>query len=186
SFTMVSGVKTYGGFSGDESELSQRDTSKLTTINETILDGGDINYHVIYNNIALSGTTLLDGFTIKGGKASDGTRYAANTTGGGIYNGASVQAEFRNLLIRNNWSIGGGAVYNLGPASFTNILIKENTVKYDGGGIHNSSAGAVFTDIVVSGNTANRSGGGIYTAAAAAFTNVVFNDNTANDYGGGL
>ena len=64
------GVYLFGGFSGAENRLTERDHIK----NETILDGHksagspDQVYHVVTG----SGDTLLDGFTITGGKADTG------------------------------------------------------------------------------------------------------------------
>src|SRR5690606_15199573 len=69
TYNLVSGVKIYGGFAGIESLLSERDLSKLSSTNETILDGTNINYHIITGAGTLTNATLLDGFTITGGKS---------------------------------------------------------------------------------------------------------------------
>src|SRR5690606_21095430 len=108
AFTLIQGVQIYGGFVGTESTLSQRDSSRLHSENQTILDGSGINYHVVYNTAALNNTTVLDGFVITGGNAS-GT--GANGYGGGIYN-TSGAPVFRNLIIKNNYASNGGGMYN--------------------------------------------------------------------------
>ena len=90
SFSIPSGVKVYGGFAGTETLLTDRNMALMSTTNKTTLSG-DLNGNdsgfnnngenshtvVIFRNV--SNTTLLDGFTVTGGK--DGNGY-----GGGIGN----------------------------------------------------------------------------------------------------
>lgn len=72
SFNLKQGVRLYGGFTGDETGLLQRDYVN----NETILSGnigdpasvGDNVFHVL-RGIGLDSTTVLDGFTITQGYA---------------------------------------------------------------------------------------------------------------------
>ena len=72
-FSLNNGVKWYGGFQGDETELSQRNIET----NETILSGDigmqgdstDNSYHVVYT-LGTDSTTVIDGFSIMHGQAS--------------------------------------------------------------------------------------------------------------------
>ena len=52
----------------DYNDLSERDTTAFQGANETILNGGNKSYHVVYNRVALTKATVLDGFTIMGGR----------------------------------------------------------------------------------------------------------------------
>lgn len=185
TFTLKSGVKIYGGFSGSETQLSQRDMGKLHSDNATVLDGGNINYHVVFNNGSLSNTTLLDGFTITGGRAAAGGSITVNTAGAGIYNGSTGAATFSNLQIRNNSAFAGGGIYNLGPATFDNIVFSENTATGNGGAVYNGAASATFSRLTFTQNVAAGNGGGVYHSSGGSFSSLTFTDNRANA-GGGL
>ncbi|HYK76841.1 MAG TPA: hypothetical protein VEV16_07685, partial [Daejeonella sp.] len=128
SFILQDGVKIYGGFAGIETSLSQRDLSKIRTVNETILHGkkevSDIaSYHVVSNTADLTNATLLDGFTITGGAAASATNSnpGANYFGGGIYN-TSGSPVFNNLWIKGNSAVYGGGMYNTGSPLLSNVL----------------------------------------------------------------
>lgn len=100
------GVKIYGGFSGTETQLSQRDFR----VNETVLSGdlaandnasitfsnssrNDNSYNVITVNAS---NFTLDGITVSGGHANY-TGLAAYESGAGL-----IKAEFKtNLTIQN-------------------------------------------------------------------------------------
>ena len=93
SFTMREGVGIYGGFSGEEQTLEDRDWEA----NRTILSGDigtlyltdDNCYHVFYHpaNLNLDPNAILDGFTIAAGNANFGTNmWDPNTWAGGMYN----------------------------------------------------------------------------------------------------
>ena len=70
SFNLVDGVQLYGGFTGLETALEQRNPE----VNETILSGDigmpnintDNSYHVIHGK-GLGGSTVLDGFIVTDG-----------------------------------------------------------------------------------------------------------------------
>ncbi|MBS9525899.1 Ig-like domain-containing protein [Litoribacter alkaliphilus] len=184
AFRLVSGVQVFGGFAGTESHIHQRltDEGNFMTAHPSILEGGGINYHVISNEIPLSNTTILDGFTIRGGKAA-----APEPDGGGIYNGViTVGAVFRNLIIQDNQAIGmGGGIFNTGVSTFDNILLKNNLAGTNGGGIYTNRAGAQYNFIQILGNKANN-GGGVFNTANINFFNGRIEDNESTLAGGGL
>lgn len=119
SFYIKNGVKLYGGFSGNETTLDQRNR----TANPTILSGDigqpgviyDNAYHVLTIDNA-DPTTLVDGFIIEKGRA-DGSSSPNYDVGGGLYNHGDnfLQSNptIANCLFRDNYAyFSAGAVYN--------------------------------------------------------------------------
>ncbi|MCK4500309.1 DUF1565 domain-containing protein, partial [Candidatus Babeliales bacterium] len=110
SFTLKSGVKLFGGFTGGETYFYQRSVKT----NETILSGdigiiddnSDNSYHVVSYNGTLTSTTVVDGFTIRDGNADDGSG------GGGMLLENGAAPFIRNCkFVQNNTNGGGGAIY---------------------------------------------------------------------------
>lgn len=119
SFLLKNGVKIYGGFSGTESNVTQRNWA----LNKTILsgdigipnNGSDNSYHVIYCS-GVDSTTVLDGFTITKGGAMGGTANYSDTWGGGMLIEPSWSTPVTCPLIENctftdNYAQSGGAIY---------------------------------------------------------------------------
>ena len=105
-FALKNGVAVYGGFSGGETALSQRDISA----NETILSGDisgtpeddtDNCYHVFYHpsGTGLNNTAVLSGVTITGGHA-DGS--SGHNYGGGMYNFSRSSPTLTNCIVWGN------------------------------------------------------------------------------------
>ena len=161
SFAMKNGVAIYGGFVGNETELSARPAVNPITgpggasqPSSTTLSGdigvvgsnADNSYHVIYNLTVLTTTAVLDGFVITGGKA-DGTNLPGNS-GGGMYNngvgsGKDCSPLIRNCSFQNNSAKeGGAALFNDGSFSgrskptLSNCIFQNNSAFY-GGAIFN-------------------------------------------------
>ncbi len=92
SFVLCDGIKLYGGFSGTETMLSERDWTNNVTILSGDLMGNDgpnfanntdNAYHVVIGSNT-DGTAVLNGFTITAGNANN--FQASNNRGGGMYN----------------------------------------------------------------------------------------------------
>ncbi|SMD11561.1 choice-of-anchor Q domain-containing protein [Pedobacter nyackensis] len=182
-FTLKEGVKIYGGFAATEKELADRDSTAIMTTNETILDGANRSYHVVFNRLALTNATVLDGFTISGGKSANGSSTADPYNGGGIYN-ALGKVIFKNLWVKNNYAYySGGGIFNSGAATFSNITLEKNTVVQLGGGLYNNAA-ATFKDVKFIGNKGSQGGGMYHITAALEMKDVVFKNNTATATGG--
>lgn len=152
SFIVKNGVKIYGGFTGVENMLDERDWKE----NETILSGdigvigdsSDNSYTVLYCNFADS-TTIIDGFIVKGGNANNasGTVSPSSRTksGGGLYlEGSSTNEDVRLRVLncrffKNEAKANGGGVYmrstNTGSCSpnFENCVFEKNHAWYGGG-----------------------------------------------------
>ncbi|MFC5282494.1 choice-of-anchor Q domain-containing protein [Pedobacter alpinus] len=194
SYNMKNGVAIYGGFPNTGTPVF---ADRNTTANETILQGNNAS---VIKNLNLDATAVLDGFTITGGNAfgANGTTSAGpplfpgfpgpdivkngeNGVGGGIYNENS-SASFSNLIISNNTAKGGNGFLGNGSGTPGAGL---------GGGMYNSNSSPTLTYVIIKNNTALGGnfisgggfggGGGILNTNSSSpiLTNVVLSDNTA-------
>ncbi|MEL6924921.1 MAG: hypothetical protein AAFO94_12810, partial [Bacteroidota bacterium] len=210
TFQLPNGVAIYGGFSGSETQLKQRDI----VLNPTILSGDllqndnglsqldDNSYTVVYTRNA-NANTLLDGFTISGGHAADPTGNALDKShsGAGWFNesagGIASSPTVRNCTFRNNRALGfGGAIYNSAFfsgqcfATFVKCTFVNNHANNDGGAVYNQGsfsgeASPRFENCVFENNTTDVSAGamfnnGIEGKCSPYITNCIFKSNHAN------
>lgn len=150
SFVIKSGVELYGGFSGTESYLSERDwESNPTVLSGNIGDASsplDNSFNVVkfYN---ASEATILDGFVIGDGEATKTTSLGdPNACGAGIYNVADGQKSnpvISNCRFVNNYAYYGGAIFNYAKnGGICKPVIEasefeRNVASLDGGAIYN-------------------------------------------------
>ncbi|MCC6802159.1 MAG: hypothetical protein IT319_04670 [Anaerolineae bacterium] len=101
-----------------------------------------------------------------------------------------------NLTISNLWMYGGsvtgangGAVYNAGALSLSNVAI-QNSYADNGGGIYNAGTLSIFGASISNnnegGNGAAQNGGGLYNAGTATIDKTTFAYNGAGNLGGGI
>ncbi|UPT69849.1 MAG: hypothetical protein M0D53_11980 [Flavobacterium sp. JAD_PAG50586_2] len=180
TFTLKNGVKVYGGFSGTETQLNQRNwETNLTTLSgdlgvlNTLTDNA---YHVVIT-VNLSSATLLDCVTITKGYATApnpsaitvNTRVIDRYKGGGVYNSNSA-TTFTNVSIKGNsadctnsdddaW--GAGIVNDICSSTFTNCIIDGNSFLIGG-----ASFGVFGAGMMINGG-------------ACVLTNCVFSNNTS-------
>jgi len=185
TFQLRSGLAIYGGFSGGETQLSQRSADPAITVLSGDLNGndgpnfannGENSYHVVTGS-GTDVTAVLDGFTVERGRA-DGRQ------GGGIHNSLGSPI-LRNLIVKNNSADAGGGIYNLSSTpTVTNVAIIGNLASTTGGGIFNNGGSPVLTNVILSGNSATLAGGGMHnTANSPTLTNVTFSGNAAGQGG---
>jgi len=195
-FEIPDGVKLFGGFSGSETSIDQRDISN----NETILSG-DINqdgtlsgnaFTVLYTR-NVGDATEVDGVTI--------TMASATTTGGsteshfqsgawfndGSLEGFKATPKVRNCKFINNEAIAhGAAMFNYG----NNYAINSGGAIYSNA-IFEGVASAKFINSEFSNNTTDHSGGAVFNnaqekgVANATFTDCSFSNNKATKVDGG-
>ena len=143
-FQMRLGVNLYGGFTGTETQRSQRNW----TTNETVLSGDigvpgdntDNSYHVVLYVYGMGGS-VLDGFTVTGGMA----------------NGSGDDDN------------GGGVFCMDAPARLVNCRFAANAAANEGGAVFAKSGELVLADCRLVGNTAAGWGGGAVCVNQASF-----------------
>jgi uncharacterized repeat protein (TIGR01451 family) len=192
SFFLVDGVKIYGGFEGNETQLGERNPDPAT--NGTILSGAigtaDIsdNSHTVVRGDGVSASAVLDGFTIT---AADGTGTTPGTAfyrGGGFYSSGG-SPTLRNLIISDNLAgQGGGMFIENGTPILNDVTFSGNTANLGGGMVSYTDSNPVLTRVTFSENatTSLGNGGGMYIWDSNPVLNdVTFSGNTAN-LGGGI
>jgi large repetitive protein len=177
SFLIPSGVSIYGGFVGTEALLTDRNAVTNLTILSGDLLGDDAttgitdnSYHVLAATTNLAIPTLIDGFVVKGGNATDPTAFggiaSGNQYGGGLFCAPTVNA---NRLTVSNCTFDGNKSTLSGAAVFTQTNAPAFTA-------------CTFSNNATSGLTAT--GGAIYykntTTNNGAVTNCIFRNNAAS------
>jgi predicted outer membrane repeat protein len=185
TFILYSGCKIFGGFSGSETSLSQRNIYAYKTVlsgdlneNDTtnFMNHGDNSYHVVYSG---SGNSLLDGLTITGGAATETA--GDNSSGGGIFNTLAV---VKNCVFTLNLARYGGGYYGSGiiiDCVFDNNRAFLSGYESNGGGAYYD--GGEITNSVFYGNQATRGGGLFCYGNGAAIKSCTFTENYASAAG---
>ncbi len=195
------GINLYGGFAGDETTRDQR----VPAVNVTVLSGdidnddanagssgvdatpADIHGNNSYNVVRIdgassagpiTGSTVLDGFTITGGDAND---LKVAYQGGGLY------CDGRNTSHATG-------TFECSP-TLRSLVFSGNTALANGGGIYDGGysgiSNPVLIDVTFTGNTASNAGGAMYNDGSAtgisspSLTNVLFSANSAA-FGGAM
>ncbi|MFA7194632.1 MAG: hypothetical protein WC210_02750, partial [Candidatus Neomarinimicrobiota bacterium] len=186
SFTLKAGVRIYGGFKGGESTLGQRNVWGNPTILSGDIgvegDNSDNVYHVVSAASAMTtANTLLDGFVVRDGYASDGSGGA----GFQFSNGASPL--IRNCIVQNNISTGnGGAIALSGTGTVAprfEFCLFNGNVAVNGGlaYLSGSNYSLNLKRITAVNNSASANGGALYVggSASAMSDSSIFWNNTA-------
>ena len=138
----------------------------------TTIDGGGSGSVVTASSVGA--TTVLDGFTITNGSA---------TNGGGMSN-TSSSPVVSNCIFSANSANHGGGMYNFVDSSpvVTNCTFSGNSAD-SGGGVNNEGSSATVTNCTFSGNSASQ-GGGMYNwnNSSPVMTNCIFWGNGEEIY----
>lgn len=194
SFELKKEVAVYGGFSGTEAALEQRDWIANTTVLSGDIGNGDKTKNTVTIVKGADGA-VLDGFTISGAYSTGQSRMhllpsdiSKNdmAVGGGMRN-FKVSPVVRNCVFTGNYSPKGGAVYNVQDASasqarFENVIFSGNTAQMRGGAVSNDlGAMPVFINCQFLDNTSLDKGGALYDdfAASPILLNCLFRGNRA-------
>ena len=193
SFALKNGVAIYGGFVGNETNLSQRPAinpvaglPSSTTLSGEIGDPtstADNNYHVV-STTGLTSSAVLDGFVITAGEANGTTSYSI---GGGMYN-INSSPHLNNLTFAlNRSSYDGAGMYNTGGSpTLGSILFINNYGGGFGGGMCSINGTPRLTNVLFQSNIATNGGGMHNDGSSSILTNVAFLGNFARDFGGAM
>jgi predicted outer membrane repeat protein len=135
------------------------------------------SYHVVIVDgtvIPITGTTILDGFTITAGQAN--VWYPHQSGGGLRCKGSGSEAECSPQL--------------------SNLIFSGNYAEFAGGGMHNHGdegiSSPILQDVIFNGNYADSRGGGMYNngsyqgTSSPVLVNVSFISNAAGGFGGAM
>jgi predicted outer membrane repeat protein len=115
--------------------------------------------------------------------------------GGGVDRVFDIEAvlnvSFQNVTIQNGLgqsSDGGGAVHATGGnLSFTNVILRNNSVTSEGGAINTTTGNVTLTNCSLIGNHAEEDGGAIETSkGSVTIANSTLQLNTAGSSGGAI
>ncbi len=188
SFRLADGLAIYGGFSGTETMLSQRDWQNYETVLSgdigTPGDPNDNSQHVVVAELVGS-SARLDGFTIWGGSALVDDLYFAALGGGLRCRAASP--TIANCAFNGNRAVrGGGMSCTEGSAPLVyDCVFSGNLAEFLGGALQVNASSPVFDGVTFYDNDAEWGGGTSVFGGSAVFDLCVWLFNRADSGGGG-
>ena len=209
------GISIYGGFSGTETDSSER--AGIVEDRPKSIISGDIGilndkldncYHVIQYNQLLT----LDGVIIQDGNANYNGNYSydnVQTNALHRYGGALITSDIsrstelylQDVIIRNNTAINGGGLFFYSTENNNvDVIIRDSTLEYNeaidgqyeggyGAGLYAMFlANVTLFNTGFNGNKADFRGGAIYQDYGAYLyvDSCLFTNNIANGFGGAV
>ncbi|WP_233883401.1 T9SS type A sorting domain-containing protein [Tenacibaculum piscium] len=180
-------LKVYGGFTGTETQLSQRDMTKIHTDNATILSG-DLNnddtglsfaaanrtensYHVVEVS---KENTMLDGLIISDGQGDFVAASGDNTYGAGIFKAFKIRKfTMKNTVVKDNVAPSAAGLmlkYDAYQATNTNAVYTIDKCVFKNN-LAQSASALYVSPYINTANTINLS-----------ITNSLFDSNKTVDY----
>lgn len=193
TFTLKNLVTMYGGFTGTETALGQRDWAANRTVLSGDLAGddgpnfanrADNCYHVV-TALNVDESSVIDGFVISGGHAN-GPGFGATPdskdqgSGMNVYTGTPRLA---NCTFEDNFSGNHGALNDHGGCTLTACTFRNNYAADHGAGLYmHVNAATLATGCTFTNNVAALDGGGAYSksVSGAMVVNSTFTGNGAN------
>lgn len=186
AFGLKPGVSLYGGFSGTESQRSQRDRLANPTVLSGDLAGDDgsgaagtaENSYVVVDASGTDASTVLDGFTITG---------ANGNSGGGLFMDAAGPTIRFCTFTGNAASLGAAVCMQSSAPTFTRCHFGNNIAAADGGAAYIALGSTPrFSACTFDGNRAGYAGGAARVLGSSPlFVSCFFRANQA-PYGGAL
>ncbi|KOS07424.1 hypothetical protein AM493_16275 [Flavobacterium akiainvivens] len=164
AFSLRPGIKVYGGFTGSEEALEERDITQYLSILSGDLNNNDgdnftnttdnsVNVVNFLSDISGNYTpeTVLDGFAIRdSSEGAEGSGMTINTgeqdlvITGGVYC-LNASPTLSNLFITKNAANFGSGMYNRNSSPvLDNVIVTDNKTMYEGGWGDNLNGGAVY------------------------------------------
>ena len=186
TFWLIDDVTLYGGFTGTETTIADRDLSlHSTALSGDIGVSGDASdniYTVVYCDSTVE--AAIDGILITGGNADYSEDGMLDTHGGGIYN-LGVLSLTNATISDNSTKIFGGGAYNQGTLTITKSTLYGNSAGHNGGGVYSKGILSI-TDSTISNNASDYQGGGVANSnGTLTINNSTITENTAV-YGAGI
>ncbi len=204
SFILKDGVQLLGGFNGSETSLSQRNSTTNITVLSGDIGNGNVaknSYNIVTIN-SVGKNTIIDGFTIRDGVASEKFLEDKHSSGAGIYINAMGSTSFptiSNCVFENNTATYGAAIFLNGENGNCQPVIKDcyfqnNIGSLDGGAIYNMSKEGICHPVLINCYFANNEatyGGAIFNApnngeCVVSLDNCLFSHNTGYFKGGAI
>jgi predicted outer membrane repeat protein len=208
-FLVIKPVELYGGFTGTETILSQRDWDAFPTIisgdilgddfpGDFVFNREDNAHHVLIVNAGQT-TTIIDGLIFESGSTRlDDNNYAPDAndipynrwSGGAIYIYRSG-AIIRNCIFRENDAVRGSCFFAFGEALTSIALLVENVIMKDNNGYNGAGS---FVQAYLDYRTRNcefinnrgyQGGSLFFSNTNAHVEDCVFNGNSAT-FGGAI
>ena len=191
SFVIPNGVRVYGGFVGNEANLSQRPPQAIGGNGTTFLSG-DINtlanatdntYQVVVF-AGINSPTLLDGFSIIHGNANGSTHELRN--GGGVQvtdNGANVSITHCTIALNSAKFTAGVSTSSTSSLMMDKCIVQFNKSESGTGGVSLAGSNSVVTNSVFSSNEGTE-GVGALTFENSNNNSRVINCLFVNNIGG--
>jgi predicted outer membrane repeat protein len=205
AFELVNNTALYGGFTGVETKLSQRESDPL--LNDTILSGdllgndtstpwddpasftNDNSYAVCVASGNIGFGTGLDGFTITGGSAPN--------YGGGLF--SYGRPRLKNLFFRANYGLNGAGLYawpqgaTMNPYVISDCLFLQNGAPSGGAMRYNGSFQSVilsncqfYANAATATGTWDQGAGALVVNGPCTLENCTFAWNTSAKMGGAI
>ena len=189
-------MRIYGGFAGNETQLSQRDWSnsitRITAPGSVPVFDNAPQFHLVDRLAVLDGLVFADSTNVmvRNTIASPTFRnctFVSNATAVVNFKGSSPL--FDNCRFLNNANDFGGAVYNLHARPvFSNCVFSGNATRGRGGALSFVGGGAVIANTLFESNRAETIGGAISAEYGSELdiSRSRFTANSASDRGGAL
>ncbi|HEY3387110.1 MAG TPA: right-handed parallel beta-helix repeat-containing protein, partial [Saprospiraceae bacterium] len=185
TFQLNNGIKVFGGFEGDELTLEERDYNFfITTLNGDIDQDGMLKGNVfnVVNGSNTDSTSVLDGFTIRGGNADIvfGT-FEPQSSAAGMFTRNGVPTISNCHFTENFAFMGAGMLNDNASPKIINCTFSDNITGMGGrgGGMANGdNSSPVLTDCSFLFNKGTLSGGAISNQnSSPLLINCTFQEN---------
>lgn len=181
TFILRNNVQVYGGFTGVETDLRQRNPFD----NKTVLSGfyselgqQKRRFQVLSSLHGTDSTAVLNGFFITGGYADDFFDRNLQRGGGAFMQGGILMKCF---IIGNTAYYEGGGVYLAGSSRLINSVVANNYSFTHAAGVAAVDNASIEISTIVR-NTANRNFGGVFLNNNGYIENSVVWGNTGRNH----